>query len=165
MTDCSTNRLPHFLLSGLFCALGLPGCGGDARVELAAADALDAAAVELKAALNEYTAELHFADRNRRDAAIGAFADRLRRDIADDDVVQAHTAAFRQALNALNADSRTEWQRYDTTRGNIEALEEIAVGLRRVGIATMTVRDDVRRYLGTLIEARSQAQQTQGENR
>jgi uncharacterized protein YycO len=129
------------------------GCGGDARVDLAAADALDLAAGEIRAALAEYNAEVDRADRARQAAAVRAFVERITGDVDNPDAVDMHTAAFTEALAALWADQHAEWQRYGHALGNVEAVEEIAAGLRRMGIATLTVKDDVRRYLGSLIEA------------
>jgi len=149
-------RFPRlFLIAGL--AVALAGCGGDARVELAAADALDLTAAELRLALDEYNAEIDQADQARQAAAVRAFVTRLRADVDDPAAVDAHTIAFTEALAALWTDQRTEWQRYQNTLANIEALEEVGAGLRRVGIATLTVSDEVRRYLGSLVEARRQA--------
>ena len=156
-------RLLRFglMLPTLALMLGQPGCGGDARVELAAADALDLAAGQLRVALEEYNAEINHADLSRRDAAIHAFVARLQADLHDEDALHLHTTAFTEALDALWADQRAEWQRYHNTLSNLEALGEIAAGLRRVSLATLTVSDEVRRYLGSLIQARRQAHTTQ----
>ena len=135
----------------------LAGCGGDARVELAAADALDVAAAQLRLAVDEYHAEIDQADQARQHTAVGAFVARLRADIEDDAAVNAHTADFTKALAALWADQRAEHQRCHNALDNLDAVGEIAAGLRRVGIATLTVSDEVRRYLDSLIAARRQA--------
>jgi hypothetical protein len=133
------------------------GCGGDARVELAAADALDVAAAQLRLAFDEYHAEINRADQSRQHAAVGAFVARLRADIDDQAAIDAHTAAFTEALAALWADQRAEDQRCHNALDNLDAVGEVAAGLRRVGIATLTVSDEVRRYLDSLIAARTQA--------
>lgn len=148
------------LIAGISLLFGAGGCGGDARVELAAADAIDAAAAQLKVTLNEYTAELELADRRRRDGAVAAFVERLRRDIADDQATQAHAAAFSEALAALDQDRTTERRRHNAARANIETLREIAAGLRRIAISTLTIRDEVRRYLDSLVQARRTADTT-----
>ncbi len=152
--------IPSFLaplVAGIFLLFGAGGCGGDARVELAAADVIDAAAAQLKVTLDEYTAELELADRRRRDGAVAAFVERLRRDIADDPATRAHTAAFSEALAALDQDRTTERRRHNAASANVGTLEEIAAGLRRVAISTLTIRDEIRRYLDSLVEARRTA--------
>ncbi|UCG33868.1 MAG: hypothetical protein JSU68_04370 [Phycisphaerales bacterium] len=135
----------------------LAGCGGDARVELAAADALDVAAAQLRLAFDEYHAEIDQADRGRQHAAVGAFVARLRADIEDENAIRAHTADFTEALDALWADQQAEHQRCHNALDNLDAVGEIATGLRRVGIATLTVSDEVRGYFDSLVAARQQA--------
>ncbi len=141
-------------------ALGACGCGGDARVELAAAEALDRVAGQLDAALGEYTAEVAAADRSREADAISAFVVRVQ-GAADEEEVARHMTEFNEALARLRADQWTEWQRYQASRENVAAVREVADGLRRVAIATLTVQDDVRRYLTSLIEARRAAEAAQ----
>jgi len=136
------------------------GCGGDARVDLAAADVLDLAASEMRVALDEYNAEIDQADRTRQGAAVRAFVERIKGDIDNPEAVDTHTAAFTTALSALWADQHAEWQRYSHALSNVDAVEEVAAGLRRIGIASLTINDEVRRYLGSLIEARRRAQDT-----
>ena len=87
-----------------------------------------------------------------------AFVRRIRgADVAEEEVAR-HTAAFGEALALLAADQREEWRRHDVTLGNVEAVDEVARGLRQVGIETLSVQDDVRRYLGSLVEARQRAE-------
>ena len=157
------SGIPSFLaplVAGISLLFGAGGCGGDARVELAAADAIDAAAAQLKVTLDEYTAELELADRRRRDGAVAAFVERLRRDIADDPATRAHAAAFSEALAALDQDRTTEQRRHNAASANVGTLEEIAAGLRRVAISTLTIRDEIRRYLDSLVQARRTADTT-----
>ena len=152
----AARRWPAALLAAVVVAVA--GCGGDARVELAAADALEHITVQLRLAVQEYNAEIERSDAARREAALDAFVRRVRgADVAEEEVAR-HTEAFGEALALLAADQREEWRRYGVTLGNVEAVDEVARGLRQVGIETLSVQDDVRRYLGSLVEARRRAE-------
>ena len=157
-------RAPLFLVL-LTVVVGLlsGACGGDARVELAAADALDVAAAQLRQALAEYTNEIEQADLAREANAVKAFVSRLQTDADKPDAIQVHIDKFTQALGALRADTRVEWGRYHTAVDNLGAVEEISGSLRRVAVETLTVSDEVRRYLASLLEARRRARSTQQE--
>lgn len=131
-----------------------PGCGGDARVELSAADSIESLADALKLALHEYHADLQAGDDVHESAVIAAFVDRIR-NAADAPAEQGrHIADFTAALAAVREDRRVEWARFAATLENIDALREITSGLRRLAVESLTLRDEARRYIHALIELR-----------
>ena len=133
-------------------ALGwLGGCGGDARVELAAADSLEAIALELENAIAEYDRDLTAGDDARERAAALALAEWLRPDGLDDADAENHTDAFLQAMDRLRADRAAARARYGASRDNVQAMREIASGLRRLAIDSLSLNDEARRYFQDLI--------------
>ena len=142
------------------CALacGCGGCIGSARVELAAADALDALSAELAKALAEYQSDLDAADDQRESAVIAAFIARTRNDAGDDAVMQAHAEQFAQALAKIRGDRRTAWQRHDASVDNLAAAQEVARELRAIALSGIALQDDARAYLNRLLTVRQQAQ-------
>lgn len=139
--------------------IGLPllaaGCGGDARVELSAADALTAVAAQMRVALEEYHLEVEAADDARESAVTRAFVERVRQDAIDAARLDQHALAFEEALRRVRADRKTEWQRRTAAQSQVEAVLEVARGLRRIGVEGLALQDEVKRYLGTLLERRS----------
>lgn len=138
--------------------LFLAGCtGGDALVEMSAADALEALARQTRVALDEYHADLGGADDAREAGVIAAFVDRTRRDVQDDAKLTAHARDFAAALARLRGDRQTAWQRHSAARENVTQVEEVARGLRRLAMQSLSLRDEWDRYVGNLIEARQRA--------
>lgn len=137
--------------------LAAVGCGGDARVELAAADALVAAADRMQAVLDEYHAEMAAYDDSREEAVTQAFIERVKAAPADEGATASHAAQFRSALSRIRADRSVQWRRHIAGVDNIEAMREVAGGLRRLGVESLTMQDDLRRYLNSWIEARNEA--------
>lgn len=141
------------------------GCGGDARVDLTAADTLEATAVQLDRALWEYQVDLTASDDARESEAIAAFVGRLRKDAADDAQVERHTQEFSAAVAKIRQDRRVADQRLRAGQDNVAAINEVARGLRKLAIESLTLQDEVRRYFKQLLEARraAQAAQTGGQ--
>lgn len=133
------------------------GCWGAATMSLSAADALDAVGEQMATALHEYHAEVEAADDAKEAAAIAAFVVRLQKDAQDEGATASHTAAFTAAMARLRADRRVEWQRRAAALDNVRLLNEVTGGLRQVAIESMTLRDELGRYITDLIEARQQA--------
>lgn len=133
------------------------GCGGDARVELSAADSIESLAAELELGLREYHADVASSD-DRRDAlAIAAFVRRMR-EAGDDPAEQdRHAGEFAAALDRIRQDRRTEWTRFAATQDNIDTLREITGGLRRLAVESLTLRDEARRYIHALIDVQRSA--------
>ncbi len=134
------------------------GCGGDARVDFAAADTLEAMAKQLQQGFAEYHADLAASDETREAEAIAAFVARLKKDAADDAQVEQHTEAFSAALAKLRQDRRVAEQRLRNGQDNVAGLNEVARGLRKLAIESLTVQDEIRRYFRQLLEARKAAQ-------
>jgi hypothetical protein len=135
--------------------LGAAGCGGgDARVELAAADALDAVSASVTQAVAEYHADLRQVDAERRRAAVQALIARLRADAEDEEKAQAHADAFESAVALLEADRQAAWERYAATLENLALLSGTSDGLRRLAVDSMSLEDETKRYFGELLENR-----------
>ncbi len=135
------------------------GCMSGARLELAAADSLDALAGAMTATLIEYHEDVELVDAARRRAAVAAIIDRLRADIANQDAVDQHAAEFDRAIERLWLDRETEWRRFTVGLENAASLREIGEGLHRRAIESLSLEDEAKRYFGELIEARRAASQ------
>ncbi len=127
-------------------ALAAGGCGGGARAELAAADAIVEVSASLASAVAEYQADLSRADDSREIAAARALAVRLRDDGADEASGEEHIEAFIMAMARLRADREAARARLAGAMGNVAALSEVAEGLRRLAIESMSLDDEMRRY-------------------
>jgi len=141
------------------------GCAGDARVELAAADSVEMLGASMTQTLAEYHADLARFDEERQRAAVQAFIERVRTDIADNAATDVHAAAFQDALRRLDADRQVAWVRYSASLDNVATLREIAQGLRRLALESMSLDDDVRRYFGEVMERRKEAKDKESEKR
>lgn len=138
----------------------LAGCGGDARLELASADAMEVIADQQQVTIDEYHADILALDDDRETAVVDAFVVRVQRDaVADPSALDGHAAAFRQALAKIRADREVEYARHRGAADNAEALREVADGLRETAVESLTFQDELRRYISSLIEARRKAEQ------
>lgn len=142
------------LTTGILVAMSLTGCGGDARFELASADALHVVADELDVALNEYHAELVRLDDAREVEVVQAFVQRVRRDHDDETMMAGHEEAFVQALTHIRADRTAAWQRRQISAENVATLREVAAGLQKLALQSLSLQDEMRRYLESWIELR-----------
>jgi len=133
------------------------GCGGDARVELSAADALSAVAGQMRIAFDEYHGEVEAHDDTRESAVVRAFVDRVRRDSSDPSKLDQHASQFEAAMTTIRADRRTEWQRRAAAETQVETILEVARGLRRLGIESLSLQDEMRRYLLSWVESMRRA--------
>jgi len=148
---------------GVSCAVGLAACGagvgcvGHGPVELAAADAIESLAGETQQALDEFDRDLNESDAARGRDVASAFAARAVRDHADDAQMAQHEAAFSAALDRLWADRETAIRRHGRASANVGLLRETAAGLRRMGMESLRLEDEARRYVESLLEARARA--------
>jgi len=133
------------------------GCVGHAQVELAAADAVEAVASETTRALDEYDHELRAADAERQRRVIAAFVERTRQDHANEEAMAGHETMVAAALEAIEADREAARQRRTRAGDNVAVLHETASGLRRFGVESLRLDDEMRRYVESLIEARKRA--------
>ncbi|MBN1510980.1 MAG: hypothetical protein JXB13_03115 [Phycisphaerae bacterium] len=139
------------VLAGALLATVTAGCGGDARVELSAATAIQQLTSGLAVAIEEYHAEVGAADDRREAAVVDAFITRIRADHADPAATDQHAEAFRAALDRVRADRAVEWRRYHRTRDMLETLDEIRDGLQQLAIDSLTLSDELRRYLHDML--------------
>ncbi|MFO0972759.1 MAG: hypothetical protein U1A27_04870 [Phycisphaerae bacterium] len=133
------------------CALTWGGCVSQARVELSAADALEAVAVETQRAATEFSADLDSADAAREASVIGAFVSRTRRDQADEALMDKHTGDFAAALAKIREDRRVAWERQRRVGENCRALRETAAGLRQIAVQSTSLDDELKRYVTGLL--------------
>ena len=139
-------------------ALWLAGCaGGDARVEMAAAEAMDALAAQLELTVEEYHADLSVADDARQEDVVAALIGRLKTDCGQDELSTQHALDFQAALARLRQDREVALQRRGAAAENLTILRDTADGLRRVGVASLSLEDETKRYLMDLIAARKAA--------
>lgn len=130
----------------------LSGCAIGGRVELAAADSIESVATELARAMDEYQRDISQFDDERERAVVLALVARVRRDAADDERVDAHLAAYDEAAARIRDDREVARMRRSLVEEHIESLMEVATGLRRFGIESMSIEDETKRYLRDVIE-------------
>jgi len=145
---------------GLAMSLGVSwvgGCGGDARVEIAAANVIDRSGDMRVRALNEYRNEIVAAASRREQNAVVALARRIRKDADNDEAVAQHVRDFTAALATLRADAQTELRRYGSSTDTVKTLREVARSMRDLAIASLSLEDETKRYL---TDALTQLQQS-----
>lgn len=161
-------------VAGLTAILAVGGCmGGDARVEMTAADAISAVASQLETTVREYHDEVSVGDDARESAVAGAFAARVVSANGDADQIKRDTDAFMASLQKIRKDREVEWDRRNAALDNVAALREMSKGLRKLAIDSLTLQDEVRRYLTSWVdtaqqakaEADAQSQQRRAERR
>lgn len=142
--------------AAILAAMAAGGCGGDAGVELAAAQTIESLADSLSAAVAEYHQEVQAGDDQRESAVVAALIARVRQVAEDESATEAHAADFTEAMGRIRADRAVEWERYRAALDNLGGLKEVAAGLRRVAIESMSLEDEARRYLLELSQLRNQ---------
>lgn len=143
------NGCAGVLAAGL---AALSGCAMGGRVELAAADSIESVASELAQAMNEYQRDIGQLDDERERAVVMALIARVRRDAADDEQVNAHVLAYEEAAARVRADREAARVRRSLVEEHVDSLREVAAGLRRLGIESMSLEDETKRYLRDVIE-------------
>lgn len=133
------------------------GCGGDARMELAAGDALRVAADGMETALNEYHREVGRLDDGREAAVVDAFVVRVQTDPDNAAEVERHIAEFKAAMERIRADRSVQWQRQAAALDNVAVVREVAEGMQRLAMEGMTLNDELRRYLEGWLSRKQQA--------
>jgi len=144
----------RWVLSIAAAGLAAGGCIGDARVDLSAADALSAVADRMDAVVAEYHEDVRRFDDLRESEVVAAFVERVRRDASDEAATARHVEQFKEALAKIRSDRETERIRRDAADQNVRVLREVADGLRRLAIESLTLDDEIRRYLTGWLEAR-----------
>lgn len=145
------------LIMGCLATTVSTSCVGGARVELAAADVLDQLRSSLATAMNEMHADILLGDTWREQAITNALVRRLVPGDGDEgsaaDSANGHKQDFLQALARIREDRQTQWARLIATRDNLLLIGEVSEGLRRLAIDTMSLEDEARRYLMSVIES------------
>ena len=159
VTRTSIHRVAVILACRMTLGGFIGGCGGDARVELAAADSMETLGASMAQTLSEYHADLARVDDERQRAAIQAFIDRVRADVSDEAATDTHADAFQKALERLDTDRRAAWERYTASSDNVATLHEIAQDLRRLALNSMSLDDEVRRYFGDVMKRRKETKE------
>ncbi|HSW46336.1 MAG TPA: hypothetical protein VLM89_12275 [Phycisphaerae bacterium] len=134
------------------------GCGGDARVDLSAADGIRAAAGQMELTLREYHQEVSRYDDSRESAVIAAFVTRVRKDNEDEAALDKHSTEFQTAMSRIRGDREVEYTRQSAARDNVSVLRELAGGLERLGIESLSLQDEVKRYLSGRLDAKHRAE-------
>ena len=157
-----SSVVPRHVVVWTFClaAAWASGCGGDARVELTAADSIESLAAGLELAVREYHGDTVKGDDARESAAIAAFVERIQQAADDPAEQERHAAVFTAALGRLREDRRVEWGRFTASLDNLDTLREITSGLRRLAVESLTLHDEARRYIYALIERRRSSPNT-----
>ena len=88
---------------------------------------------------------------------ISAFVARVQADANDSTAIESHAADFEADLRKIRADRETEWSRRTAAMDNVGVLREVARGLHKLAIESLTLQDEVRRYLSGWIAARQRA--------
>jgi hypothetical protein len=134
------------------------GCGGDARVELSTADALQAVAGQMQRTIEEYHQEVSGYDDTRESAVVAAFVTRVRKNSSDEAAVDGHAAEFAAALRKIRGDRDTEWSRRNAALENVGVLREMSRGVQKLAVQSLGLHDEFKRYLLGWMEARQKAQ-------
>ena len=133
------------------------GCGGDARLEMSAADALLATADQMVLTIQEYHEEVSAYDDSRESEVVSAFVARVQAAPDDPVAIDSHVADFKAALRKICTDRATEFTRRGAAMDNVDVLRELARGLQRLAIESLTLQDEMRRYLTGWVETRRRA--------
>ncbi|MBI1826148.1 MAG: hypothetical protein HY287_04225 [Planctomycetes bacterium] len=140
-------QLAIFILS-----MFIPGCATGARVNLAAADALEGLSMELSKSLTEYHADLGRYDDDRERAALSAFITRVQASNDDEMRNATNVDELLAALRKIRADRDIETQRFMDSRENAAALAEVSAGLRQFAIQASSLDDEAKRYFGDFLK-------------
>jgi len=133
------------------------GCGGDAGVELAAGDALIAVADQMQLAVQEYHRDVSRHDESREESTVAAFVARVQAEHDDPAAMRTNVQEFQAALRKIREDRDTEWQRRSAALSNVAVLREVAGGLQRLALDSLSLRDEARRYLEVWMENQRRA--------
>lgn len=124
---------------------------------MSASDALMAAADQMALTIQEYHQEVSAYDDARESEVVSAFVGRVQADPDDAAAIDSHVTDFKAALRKIRTDRGTELTRRLAAMDNVEVLREVAGGLQRLAIESLTLQDEMRRYLQGWVETRQQA--------
>lgn len=132
-------------------------CGGDARLEMSAADALLTTVDQMALTIQEYHEEVSAYDDSRESEVVSAFITRVQAAPDDTEAIDSHAADFKAALRKIRTDRGTEFTRRCAAMDNVDVLRELARGLQRLAIESLTLQDEMRRYLHGWVDTRQRA--------
>lgn len=138
--------------------IAVAGCGGDAGMELAASDALAAVADQMQLTVREYHAEVVRHDNSREDAMVAAFVSRVQADRDDPSAMERNIGDFQTAMRKVRRDREVEWQRRTAAMSNVEVVREVAKGMQRLALDSLSLRDEMRRYIEGWVNNQRRAQ-------
>jgi hypothetical protein len=118
---------------------------------------LSAVADQLQLTVQEYHREVARYDDTREDATTAAFIARVQSEHDDPAVMQVHVREFQAALRKIRDDRETEWQRRDAAMSNVGVIREVAGGLQKLALDSLSLRDEARRYIDVWIENQRRA--------
>jgi hypothetical protein len=134
------------------------GCGGDAGMELAASDAMVAVADQMQVTVEEYHAEVSRFDDTREDGMVSAFVTRVQAEHEDAAAMEANVKEFQAAMRKVRQDRETEWRRRSAAIDNVQVLREMSRGMQKLALESLSLRDEMRRYLESWIANRQRAE-------
>jgi len=88
---------------------------------------------------------------------VSAFVARVQAAPDDPVAIDSHVADFKAALRKIRTDRVTEFTRHGAALDNVDVLRELARGLQQLAIESLTLQDEMRRYLTGWIETRRRA--------
>lgn len=135
---------------GVTVAQWVAGCAAAPRAQLAGSDALDRLAVSLRESIVEFAGDVEAFDAQRQRGVVEAFVERVRETAGDEPALAMHREAFLAALQRIDEDRRAAWERQAAAIENIELLSEIASGLRRLALESISNDQEGRQYLSEL---------------
>ena len=104
-------------------------------------------------------------DATREEAVVDAFIGRVKHDVANDEKLDVHSQSFAGALKRIRSDRAIEWQRHTAATDNVNLMREVGDGLRKLAVQSLLIKDEVKRYVTSLMDAKRKAQAAAGETR
>lgn len=150
--------MPRPMRVSIIVSLCFAGCAGDAGMDLAAGDALIAVADQMQLTVQEYHRDISGSDDTREDATVAAFVSRVQSDHDDAAAMETNVREFQAALRQVRRDRETEWQRRSAAMDNVAVLREIAGGMQKLALESLSLRDEMRRYVETWIQNQRRVQ-------
>jgi hypothetical protein len=146
------------MLTSVLIVVGLSGCvltgctGGDAALEIKTADVMQAGTGEVREALREFKADLDAADDAREIMLIMSFVQLVKRDSDDDAAVAKYVEQFSKSLAKMRRFREASRERFQAAVDSLDTMDEVADGLQKFAIDSLTLQDEYRRYFTSWAE-------------
>jgi len=124
---------------------------------LTTADALNAVAGQMAGTIDEYHRDVSLQDDTRESAVVSAFIVRVRNNANNQPQIEKDASDFQASLHKIRQDRDTEWSRRTNAMDNVRVLREVSRGLQKLAIQSLSLQDEMRRYLSSWIDARQRA--------